>query len=121
MMFDLLKAGLLYDENGKLSDSVRYKILDAFGYGGWERSQDESALHIRRAQKENAEIGTKPLKVGELDDHGLHVSEHTRYFLSSEFEKLCAKRPELKRKLLDHVREHKQFAQAEKEASNVQA
>ncbi len=122
MMFDLLKAGLLYDENGKLSDSVRYKILDAFGYGGWERSQDESALHIRRAQKENAEVAETPLKVGELDDHALHVSEHTRYFLSTEFEKLCAKRPELKEKLLAHVREHKKFAKTEKEAElNVQA
>lgn len=115
MMFDLLKAGLLYDENGKMSESARYKFLDAIGYGGLERTQDESTLHTRRAQKENRALTKRNLEVGELDDHALHIAEHTRYFLSSDFERLIAKKPLLKAKLLEHVREHKRFAKAEKE------
>ena len=33
-VFELLQSGLLHDENGKLSDDMRAKILDAIGYGG---------------------------------------------------------------------------------------
>ena len=36
MLFDLLNMGLLSDENGKLSDSTRNRVLEAVGYGGWD-------------------------------------------------------------------------------------
>ena len=114
MMFDLLKAGLLYDEDGKLSDAMRYKILEVFGYGGWERTQNVSALHVSRAGKENAAITNKEPQASEVDDHELHVAEHVKYFLSHEFEERCVRRPELKERLLNHIREHKRLKNTEK-------
>jgi len=115
MMFDLLKAGLLYDEDGRLSDSMRYKILEVFGYGGWERTQNVKALHVSRADKENAALKEKPPEISEVDDHGLHVSEHVKFYLSHEFSELTARRPELNDVLMEHIREHKRLARAESE------
>ena len=36
MVFDLLNAGLLSDENGKLSSRMRIKALELLGFGVWE-------------------------------------------------------------------------------------
>lgn len=115
-MLDLLRAGLLYDESGKLTDDTRYKILEVFGYGGWERTQDVRAMHIARAVKENAALGSQTPEVCEVDDHDVHVSEHVKYFLGSEFASLVKRRPELKETLLGHIREHRRFARVQIEA-----
>ena len=115
-MFDLLKAGLLHDENGKINAQTRYKILDAFGYGGWEQTQDVNALHVARAGKENLLIDSDEVEVSEVDNHALHVDEHTKYFLGSEFNALCEKKPALKEKMLEHIRRHKVFERTLKQA-----
>ena len=116
MVFELLRSGLLFDENGKLSDSMRYKILDVMGYGGWEVTHDYAKLHHSRAQKENAFIAKRKPQVNEMDDHEIHIEEHSRYCLGSEFEQLCKKDGTLKEKMLEHIREHKQFKAAQKES-----
>ncbi|MDD4110900.1 MAG: hypothetical protein PHS54_05075, partial [Clostridia bacterium] len=53
MVFQLLNAGLLHDESGKLSNRMRIKILDLLGFGIWENSQDINELHIKKATTEN--------------------------------------------------------------------
>ncbi len=115
LMFDLLKAGLLHDENGKLSDAMRYKILEAFGYGGLEQTQDIKSLHCSRAGKENAVLERESVEVSEVDDHALHISEHTKHYLSGEFAKKCKKNPELEKRFIEHIRAHKAIERAEKE------
>lgn len=50
-IFELLRLGLLHDENGKLSDDMRYKILDALGYGGWETTRNLADVHRINAAK----------------------------------------------------------------------
>ncbi|MBE5730751.1 MAG: hypothetical protein E7350_02210 [Clostridiales bacterium] len=107
MIFELLRAGLLYDENGKLSANMRYKILDIMGYGGWETVYDSQKLHAIRAQKENLGVAKAEPEVYEFDDHGIHISEHTRYLLSNEFEQLCSKNEVLRERIENHVRAHK--------------
>ena len=114
MLFDLLKSGLLYDENGKLTDAMRYKILDVFGYGGWEQTQDVNAMHLNRAQKENENLLKKLPAVSEVDNHALHIAEHTRYYLSSEFEKIKCNDARAEKRIIEHIREHKSFDKAEK-------
>ena len=108
-MFELLNMGLLHDENGKLSDAMRYKILDSLGYGGWEMTRDTTALHISRAEKENLAAAEEKPTVEEIDDHNVHIATHTKYLLCSETEKLAKKNPEIKEILLEHIREHKRF------------
>ena len=117
MIFELLRAGLLYDENGKLSDSMRYKILDVMGYGGWEITHDTQKLHLTRAQKENMDLFETSPEVNELDNHTIHIEEHAKFMLGSEFEKACAKNPKLKERILEHIRTHKTFMKVEGEAN----
>lgn len=108
MMFELLRAGLLYDESGKLSDTMRYKVLDVMGYGGWEQTLDVANLHINRAVKENINASTVKLETKEIDEHKLHINEHTKYLLRGDLEKL-KNRDIIERKLIEHIREHKQM------------
>lgn len=83
----LLEAGLLTGADGKLSEENRNRILDAFGFGGYENARDISALHIAKADEENQKIvavGTEP---DSFDDHDLHILEHTRFLLSESFKR----------------------------------
>lgn len=114
MMFELLKAGLLYDENGKMDDATRYKVLDVFGYGGWEHTQNIKSLHVSRAERENVLLKSENISVCEVDDHELHIAEHVKHYLSSEFSEAAKLKPELGEKLIEHIREHKRMAKAEK-------
>lgn len=101
MLFDLLNAGILYDKNGKLSSGAKAKILSLMGFGNWENAQDITQLHIARAEKENIDIDGA--KIMEVDDHEIHIEEHTRYAISH-----CENDHAYLNKVLEHIRAHKQ-------------
>lgn len=107
MVFELLNAGLLHDENGKLTNSMRVKALELLGFGVWESGVDINSLQTKKAGKENIEImrGTKVV-VEDFDDHSLHINEHISFLLSEEFEKNSQNIQ--KEKIKQHIREHKQ-------------
>jgi hypothetical protein len=107
MILELLRLGLLHDESGKLSDTMRYKILDAFGYGSWEYTRDIQRMQSTRAQRENNNALVTPPIVKEIDDHQLHLSEHIKFMLSSEYDSLIEKTPELDVIMTQHVTGHK--------------
>ena len=103
MLFDLLNAGVLTDENGKLSQSSKAKILSLMGFGNWSNAQDVTQLHISRAEKENLDVSS--VRALSVDDHAIHVEEHVRFILSNEDtldEATLAK-------LLSHVEEHRKL------------
>lgn len=80
MLLDLYKNGLLHDENGKLSNRNRTKLIESLGLGIWENSGDITSLHSKRAIKENLNLTSIiPL---EVDDHQIHIEEHTKYIIS---------------------------------------
>ena len=111
MIFEIFNSGLLHDESGKLNNSVRYKLLEQLGFGVWENTQDVKTLQIKRANKEHLSI-IDSFSIDdpkEIDDHNLHINEHTCFMLSDEFEKLCAKNNKVEEKMLEHIRKHKQF------------
>ena len=110
MVFDLLNAGLLQDENGKLSNRMRLKALDLLGFGIWENAQDINELHSKKASKENYELtkGQK-VKVSEIDNHDMHINEHIAYMLGSEYESRVKIDEKLEEKFLQHIREHKKM------------
>lgn len=101
----LYEAGVLTDGDGKLSEENRHRILEAFGFGGFENARDISALHIAKAGEENLELRTADVAVDEYDDHDLHVTEHTRFLLSAEF-KRSKGNAEMKARFLKHMKEH---------------
>ncbi len=108
MVFDLLKAGLLQDENGKLSNRMRIKALELLGFGVWESAQDINELHQKKASAENAEFieGQMP-QVKEIDNHKLHIDEHIAFMLSGEYEKKTSEK--IEQNILEHIRKHKEF------------
>ncbi len=116
MLLDLYKTGLLNDENGKLSNRNRARILESLGFGIWESEQDISNLHIKRAVKENIEL--QDVNPREIDDHDIHVVEHTKYLLSSESEK--ATKEHIK-KIEAHILAHKSMKQALNDLTTLNA
>lgn len=97
-VMDLLKLGLLNDENGKLGKRMKCKVLEMLGLGNWENSQDISELHIKLAMEENLSSEDRKPEVSELDDHELHIAEHTKYVLAHGD-------PVIE----EHIKEHRKF------------
>lgn len=113
MVFELLRNGLLTDENGKLSQKMKAKVLELLGFGTWESSQDAVELNAQKAQKENIEMrkGAKK-EVSEYDDHEVHVECHVSEIVANGDNDLIS----------DHVAQHKNHLQlkAIKEEENAE-
>jgi hypothetical protein len=106
-LLQLYNAGLLADEDGKISKENKNRILEAFGFGGYENAKDISALHIAKAGEENLEMKTREVEVDVYDDHSLHITEHTRFLLGEEFKR--AKDKEIiKERFIKHIDKHKE-------------
>ena len=105
-LLKLFDCGLLTEENGHISKENKQRILDAFGFGGYENARDISSLHIAKAVEENLALKSNTVGVDEYDDHTLHIEEHTRFLLSEEFKRLRSKE-ETKARFVEHIREHK--------------
>jgi|AntRauTorcE11897_2_1112592.scaffolds.fasta_scaffold00001_258 hypothetical protein len=111
MIFELLKAGLLEDEDGKISNTTRAKTLEMLGFGVWENSNNLNDLHIKKAGKENINLITKKQKLQalEIDNHKLHINEHIAFMLGDEYLKNESKDESIKNILLTHIKEHKTY------------
>lgn len=114
MVFSLLKAGVLYDDKGNLTNKMKSKILEMLGLGVWENAQDLSELHIKKAGEENLKMldGVK-VEVSEIDDHALHIDEHIGFMLGGDFEKAKAKNAKLEELFLEHIKSHKSLKSEE--------
>ncbi|MDR1939378.1 MAG: hypothetical protein LBQ40_01100, partial [Clostridiales bacterium] len=107
MVIDLLKTGLLTDENGRMSDRTRVKALDALGLGNWENSRDLDEMHIKKAAKENVRLKTEYVEPDSIDDHGLHIDEHVKYIIGG-----ASDDAELKSRFERHIDQHKRLGAA---------
>ena len=82
MIFTLLDKGLLTDENGNITKSMKAKIMENLGFGVWDTSVDLSDLHIKNADTENSKMNEAvEVDVKEIDDHSLHINQHISYML----------------------------------------
>ena len=104
MLFDLLNAGLLTDNNGQLTAAMKSKVLQLMGFGNWENAQDTASLHISRAEKENVDI--THASILPVDNHELHLDTHIRFVISGQAEKISAA---YQQALLDHISLHKKM------------
>ena len=108
MIFSLIDKGLLSDEEGKLTSKMKVKILELLGYGLWENAQDQSELHIKKANKENLSLlDGKEEMPSEIDNHELHINEHICFMLNREFEEKCKNNKKIEEIFLKHIRNHK--------------
>ncbi len=107
MLLDLIKEGLMYDEDGKFSQSMRKRCLDLLGFGMWENAVDIHSLQINRAKEENiSATNNAELKIMPIDDHKIHIDEHTAYILGGEIKKKLNSQ-QIVEKLLKHIEGHK--------------
>jgi hypothetical protein len=113
MLMDLIKQGLLFDEEGKFSHSMRKKCLDLLGFGKWENALDLNALQISRAKEENLNAEKINLEILSIDDHKIHIDEHVAYVLSNDIKKKKNIKT-VQEKLLKHIEEHKKYLSEEK-------
>ena len=106
MIFDLLDKNLLCDEDGKISNSMKSKIMENIGFGMWDNPVDLSALHAKNADEENVKLMRgEDVEVKEIDDDNIHICQHTAYMLkvlyAGEFDKRAEER------FLKHIKAHK--------------
>jgi len=115
LIFELLNAGLLYNEEGKLTTRIKAKTLEMLGFGMWDTQYDLEELHMKKAGKENLSLITNLTidEVLEVDDHSLHVDEHIAFMLGEEFNKVVKENTQIKEKMLEHIKKHKVFLKTE--------
>ena len=103
MVLELLRMGILADENGVISSRNKAKALEMLGFGNWESAMDIEQLHIKKANKENESLKTKLTLADSYDDHKLHIDEHIKYLLTENHEKDITH----KNNLQEHIASHK--------------
>ena len=117
MLLDLIKQGLMFDENGTFSPSMRKKCLDLLGFGMWENVVDLNALHINRAKEENIKASSTNLEIMSIDDHQIHIDEHIAYILGGEIKNKINSNI-IVENLLRHIEEHKKLITQKVEENN---
>lgn len=115
MIFEILNAGLLQDDDGEMSNSTRQKILEQLGFGILETSKDVKTLHRNRASKENYDLLNKKVlsEPKEIDAHDIHINEHICFALGKDFEKAVQYCPELEKEMYSHIAKHKEMLRKE--------
>ncbi len=107
LIFNLLDKGLLQDENGKISNTVKNKILENIGFGAWENSVDLNALHIKNADIENKKLmDGQEIEVKSIDDDDLHLNQHIAFMLKDLYASDIDK--ETEERFLRHIQKHKE-------------
>lgn len=102
VIYEMLSKGLFSGKDGKIKLSVKNRLLELLGYGGFADARDLDELNRQRCGEENALLkrGEK-VSVKEYDDHAVHIEEHTAFLLT---EKLSAEQEAL---ACEHIKEHK--------------
>ena len=120
-VLDMFNMGMFNDpETGKMDRSTRTKVFEMLEMGNWESGNDLDSQHITRAQRENLNLrkGVAP-EIFIYDDDLLHFKEHLRDVLSSDFDELRYKSPEMAQIMLAHIQQHEQ-QRLSKEQAQVQ-
>ncbi len=106
LIFNLLDKGLLQDENGRISNAVKAKIMENIGFGVWENAVDISALHIKNADFENKKMADgEKVEVKEIDDDLLHINQHIAFMLKDLYASDVDKK--IEENFLKHIQKHR--------------
>ena len=106
--FEAYDRGLFSDEEGRVPEAVRARAIALLNGEGATGYMCESTLQHNRAVRENslfAVTGAVPT-VGPLDDHAVHIDEHRRFALQTDFERVAAKHPESAAAFYRHIALH---------------
>lgn len=106
MVYDLLKLGLFTENDGSMSVRTKNRLFEILGFGNWEQSRDMDEAHIQKALRENLAMEKDAASPDILDDHALHIEEHTKLCVSER----CAKDEAFHERVSAHIRSHKELA-----------
>ena len=106
MVYDLLGLGLFADENGIIPARTKTKLLEILGFGNWEQSRDADEAHLAKAERENFELKSRDVVPDPVDDHALHIAEHTKLCVSAP----CEKDEKFRARVTAHINKHKELA-----------
>ena len=106
MVYDLLGLGLFADENGIIPARTKTKLLEILGFGNWEQSRDADEAHLAKAERENFELRSRDVVPDPVDDHALHITEHTKLCVSAP----CEKNEKFRARVTAHINKHKELA-----------
>lgn len=84
MVMEIVKLGLMNDENGKISEKHKQKILEALGFGTWQQLRAIEEIHQEKARLENEKMRRTPVSVSVLDDHRTHIDQHVRFAVGTD-------------------------------------
>lgn len=103
MVLELIRMGVLADENGRVDHRAKVKILEMLGMGNWESGRDVDECQRKRAMRENLALGKEPLEVCEYDDHEIHAAEHVKALLE---DRIYGDK-ELYAQMDEHIKQHR--------------
>lgn len=109
----MLQMGLFNNpDTGKMDRSTRAQVMEMLNYGNWEDGSDIDQAHIAKAMRENIDVQNGyELRVRDFDNHTIHIDEHNKFRLTSEYDDLCNERPDLANYFDNHVLVHQQAIQ----------
>ena len=116
MVYDMLNYGLFTDDNGKINSRTKTKLFEILGFGNWQESRDIDEVHTKKALKENLELETKNVSADILDNHKIHIDEHTKLCVSN----LACENSQIHQRISKHINEHKQFMTLDMNVSQLE-
>lgn len=108
MVIQLIQYGLF--KTG-VDPRERQNILKALEIGDWENLDSTEDLHKNKSLRENQMLtqrGAMP-PADDFDDHNIHITEHNRFRLSVDYEKLKYTDMQSVQMLAAHIAMHEQF------------
>lgn len=108
MVFDLLNTRLFIDpDTGKINKEMQAKIFEMIELGNWEDGDDDTELHIQKAERENRALTQNNLVQPTVyDDHFIHVQRHNNFRLTVDYEEMLAQNPQIDMIFQQHVDMH---------------
>lgn len=104
ILLSLYEKNFFADKDGVTPYSVKQKILLSLGINNFDYEDESMTLHKNKAVDENQNIDNL-CDPYEIDNHQVHIYEHTKFLLSSESNNLTEKQKE---NMLSHIQKHKQ-------------
>ncbi len=104
MVYELIRMGMFRDDDGKMDDRTRVKLLDMLGFGNWESARDIDECHMIRAERENIDIREKDIMPIEYDNHELHIAEHIKAVICEKSDLMYIER------LDGHIKAHQMMS-----------
>lgn len=107
MIFELLRTGLLHDDEGRLNKNMKSKIFEIIELGNWESVESDEQLHVAKSQRENLKLG-QGIRVDPVyyDDHVRHVYNHHQFRLTVDYEELVQANPVIDQLFTQHENAH---------------